>query len=376
MSKKIDYTATAQRFYARFPVLTYVLIQINFWIVANILLGVILHLQTLSISESFKLPGISKLGAVIIIAIVSGIVYGIILGLTGYFFDNRILRRLSFGKIILFKTIISLCVLVILVGLIRFVFLDLLISLSLYEKNFILTPASWKYFFYILLIYSFFMTLVINFINQVNKKYGPGIVIPLLLGKYRNPHEEERIFLFMDLQSSTSIAERVGHIKYSSFIRDSFMDINQVLLPFQAEVYQYVGDEIVLTWRAEVGLKNFSCVKFFFACKKQFTDRTEYYEKNYGFLPYFKAGLHMGKVTAVEIGDIKRDIAYHGDTLNTAARIQSVCNEYNKDFLISEYLLDKINLNHNFKTERLGMILLKGKASKVGIASVDSIGRD
>ena len=84
----------------------------------------------------------------------------------------------------------------------------------------------------------------------------------------------------------------------------------------------------------------------------------------------------MGKVTAVEIGDIKRDIAYHGDTLNTAARIQSVCNEYNKDFLISEYLLDKINLNHNFKTERLGMILLKGKASKVGIASVDSIGRD
>ncbi len=44
----------------------------------------------------------------------------------------------------------------------------------------------------------------------------------------------------------------------------------------------------------------------------------------------------MGKVTAVEIGDIKRDIAYHVDTLNTAARIQSVCNEYNKDFLVSE----------------------------------------
>jgi adenylate cyclase len=376
MSKKIDYTASAQRFYARFPVLTYVLIQINFWVFANILLGIIVHLQTLSISETFKLPGISKLSAVIIIAIVSGIVYGTILGLTGYFFDNRILRRLSFGKIILFKTIISLCVVVVLVALTRFVFLDWLISASLYGKNLRLTPTSWKYFFYILLTYYFFMTLVINFINQVNKKYGPGILIPLLLGKYRNPHEEERIFLFMDLQSSTSIAERVGHLKYSSFIRDSFMDINQVLLPFQAEVYQYVGDEIVLTWRAEVGLKNFSCVKFFFACKKQFTDRTEYYEKNYGFLPYFKAGLHIGKVTAVEIGEIKRDIAYHGDTLNTAARIQSVCNEYNQEFLVSTYLLQRIGPNHNFKTQELGMIQLRGKTIKVGIASVERAGED
>lgn len=46
----------------------------------------------------------------------------------------------------------------------------------------------------------------------------------------------------------------------------------------------------------------------------------------------FKAGLHGDKVTAVEAGDIKRDIAYYSDTLNTAARIEIVCNKYNKDF--------------------------------------------
>ena len=179
--------------------------------------------------------------------------------------------------------------------------------------------------------------------------------------------------MFMDLKSSTALAEKLGHLKYSSFIRDSFMDINQVLSRFNAEVYQYIGDEIVLTWRVDDGFKDFSCIRFFFACEKQFLNRSIHYTKNYGALPDFKAGLHMGKVTAVEVGEVKRDIAYHGDTLNTASRIQSVCNDYNKNLLASESLLMQIGLHPNLKTESLGMVQLKGKAKKIAIISVELI---
>ena len=91
---------------------------------------------------------------------------------------------------------------------------------------------------------------------------------------------------------------------------------------------------------------------------------------NYGILPEFKAGVHMGKVTAVEIGEIKKDIAYHGDTMNTSARIQSVCNEYNSNLLASEYLVKQLESTHKMKTESLGMILLKGKTEKIGIVNV------
>jgi len=94
----------------------------------------------------------------------------------------------------------------------------------------------------------FFSTILISFINQVNKKYDPGILLPLLLGKYCEAKEEDRIFMFMDLKSSTATAERLGHLKYSAFIRDYFSDINDVLYRFRAQVYQYVGDEIVVTW--------------------------------------------------------------------------------------------------------------------------------
>ncbi len=71
----------------------------------------------------------------------------------------------------------------------------------------------------------------------------------------------------------------------------------------------------------------------------------------------------MGKVTAVEIGEIKRDIAYHGDTLNTAARIQSMCNDYQKKFLVSDYFLERSGLDNHFKIEALGMTILKGKTT-------------
>jgi adenylate cyclase len=373
MSKKPDYTAAALDFTARFPILTYVSIQINFWVIANILLAVIMYLQARAITETLNLPQMSRLGPAIIIAVLLGILYGIILGLADYFFDKNIFKRQSLGKIILLKTAISFIVLAALTAFIRFVLLDFIFASSSIQENFRLNSKTWAYFFNILLIYYFFMTLVINFINQVRKKYGPGVLVPILMGKYRTPQETERIFMFMDLKASTSLAEILGHLKYSSFIRDSFMDINQVLLPHRAEVYQYVGDEIVVSWNVEEGLKNLSCIKFFFACIEQFASRTQYYTDKYGFLPYFKAGLHMGAVTAVEIGEIKRDIAYHGDTLNTAARIQSVCNEHNKTFLISEYLLEKIGATHYLRTEDLGMIQLRGKTKKIGISSIERL---
>jgi adenylate cyclase len=371
MAKKFEYTTLAHRYTAKFPVFTYVGIQINFWIVANILLVIITNLQSRINGEAFGIPVAARFGPSLLIAVILGILYGVTLGLIGYYLDRKVFRKLSLGKVILFKSLGSMALLVLLLLLLRFVLFDLFISSSLYLPGVTFNEKSWDYLFYLLLIYYFFMTLVISFINQVNKKYGPGVLIPLLLGRYRNPREEERIFMFMDLKSSTATAEKLGHLKYSSFIRDCFIDINEVLLPFRAQVYQYVGDEIVVTWSEDEGIKNQFCIKFYFACKKQFLDKSEYYLKNYGLLPDFKAGVHAGKVTAVEIGEVKRDIAYHGDTLNTAARIQSVCNEYNKSFLVSEYLFEKIGSGQSISAQALGMILLKGKTSKVGIVSVD-----
>jgi len=370
MQTKSDYTTLAHRYTAQFPLLTYVGTQINFWIVANILLAVILNLHSLIIGQAFGLQAI-QFGPILLIAGLLGVIYGVSLGLAGYYLDRKLFRKLPLGKVILLKALGSLALLILILWFLRFVLFDRFISPSLYLSGVEWTKDSWKYLFYLLLVYYSFMTLLISFINQVNKKYGPGILVPLLLGRYRDPREQERIFMFMDLKSSVTTAEVLGHLKYSSFIRDCFSDINDVLYSFRAQIYQYVGDEIVITWPESEGLEQHFCIEFYFACKKQFRARSDYYMTTYGLLPEFKAGAHTGTVTAVEIGEVKRDIAYHGDTLNTASRIQGVCNEYGKDLIVSRELIDKVGPHANMRTADLGGILLKGKSTKVDLMSID-----
>ena len=74
------------------------------------------------------------------------------------------------------------------------------------------------------------------FILQVNDKFGQGVLISFLLGKYHRPKEDDRIFMFMDLKSSTTYAEKLGHIKYSQFIQDCFFDITDVITKYDAKI--------------------------------------------------------------------------------------------------------------------------------------------
>ncbi|MBC7950180.1 MAG: adenylate/guanylate cyclase domain-containing protein [Chitinophagaceae bacterium] len=370
MGKKFDYTRFARRFATRFPFLTFILSQVSFWLIAYVLLAILAHLLLLTAGPSLRAS--ISLKANIVLAIFVGFFNGIAAGLVGLFFEKRFFYNKSLGIIIFGKAIINLVIFIILLSVVRSVLYPFLMEQMSLKEDPATAQQSWDAFFYFLLIFNIAAGLLINFINQVNRKYGPGVLLPLLLGKYRKPREEQRIFLFMDLHSSTSLAEALGHLKYSAFIRDSFMDINSVIPDCNAQVYQYVGDEVVVTWTLEEGLKDLACVRFYFACEARFASRSKHYLSKYGQVPKFKAGLHMGIVTAVEVGDIKRDIAYHGDTLNTAARIQGVCNEYNKRFLTSRYVLDHSGLQNFYETESIGTIRLKGKTQPVEIVSIES----
>ena len=359
IEKKFDYTTKARAFALRFPKLNHITIQVTFWIFAFLLLSTIIHLNSLSLIKSYSLQIPLSFGSSVILSAIIGLIYGVILGYVDILIERGFLKRKTLGFIILIRSLIYLLVIIGVTSFIKYVLWEQVI-IPHYFKDLvpIVNSLTWKYTFYLIMIYTIVMSAAISFINQMNKKFGPGVLIPMLFGKYRNPREEERIFMFMDLKSSTTHAEKLGHIKYSALIRDSFMDINQVLAKHYAEIYQYVGDEIVISWPITNDIKGLSCVEFFFACLDQFNQRYNYYMNNYGFVPQFKAGLHLGIVTAVEVGEIKRDIAYHGDTINTAARIQSVCNQYNKIFLVSVDIKEFTDLDKEYSVELLGDINL------------------
>ena len=134
------------------------------------------------------------------------------------------------------------------------------------------------------------------FILQISDKLGQGVLINFLLGKYQHPKEEIRIFMFLDLKSSTAYVEEYGHLKYSQLIQDCFFDLTDIVIKRNASIYQYIGDEVVLTWDLKKGIKDNNCLNTFFDFNKVLNTKRNYYKENYGSLPEFKAGLYLRQI--------------------------------------------------------------------------------
>lgn len=197
---------------------------------------------------------------------------------------------------------------------------------------------------------------------EVNEKYSPGVFFDILIGRYLTPKNEKRTVMFVDLVDSTAIAEHLGHKKYFRFIRDFIYFISVALLENDGQIYQYVGDEVVVSWIVNKPNANRKCLQALLDCKRILQRNKNYFKKQYGVIPEFRAGIHTGEITIGEIGVIKKDLAMSGDTMNTAARLRSATSELNQKVIISKDFAAQTNLK-NWHAVNLGLIDLKGKES-------------
>jgi len=206
--------------------------------------------------------------------------------------------------------------------------------------------------------------LIIEFVE----KYSPGIFFAIFFGKYIIPKNEYLILMFLDLKNSTPIAEKMDNTRYFRFIREFIYHISTALLEYGGRIYQYVGDEIVVSWPAKQ--KNYeNCIRSLIAARKNIEKNGNRFRREYGFLPEFKVGIHYGEVTIGEIGVIKKDLAMSGDAMNTTARIRDACSQLNQKFIVSKEFIEKSNLT-DWQTEALGEFELKGKNSSIELYSL------
>ncbi len=206
---------------------------------------------------------------------------------------------------------------------------------------------------------------------MINDKYGPGNLRSFLMGRYFRPVREKRIFMFLDLRSSTYIAQVLGEQQYFNFIKDVIQDATPVILKHKGRIYQYVGDEITVSWRMHQGKDKINCIRCPVEVRRLFNHRSSYYTARYGVVPDFKAGLHYGSVMVGELGVVKRDISFSGEVVGTAARIQSKCNHYEVNLLISEDLKNILTWEEsNLEPELKGELLMKGKDANLPLYTI------
>jgi len=225
-------------------------------------------------------------------------------------------------------------------------------------------------FFLTGILFGLGLSLIFNFFYILNTLIGRNILGKLFIGMYRKPVETDRTFMFLDIKSSTTIAEQIGHQKFMSLVNDFFYDIAEPVLLTKGEIYKYVGDEAIITWKMKNAVKDTNCIRCFYLIEKAIAKKSEYYLKKYGMVPEFKAGLHGGTAITGELGYTKREIAYMGDVMNTTARIEEACKTYNEKLLVSGDIISKINSQREFKFSEVGKTVLRGKENKVSLFKV------
>jgi adenylate cyclase len=206
--------------------------------------------------------------------------------------------------------------------------------------------------------------------SEVSENLGQNVLYNFFTGKYHKPIVEQRLFMFTDMYASTTIAEQLGSVAYFEFLRCYYNDLSDAIIRHYGEVYQYIGDEIVMSWNLNKPEAYNNSVNCFFAMKHNLIQKRDWYLKRFGVFPEFKGAIHCGEVTIGEIGALKKEIFFTGDVLNTTARIQALCTKYKTDLLLSEDVVSHWKVVSDYECKRMDTVILKGKKKALTLYTI------
>ncbi|GEP58723.1 adenylate/guanylate cyclase domain-containing protein [Reyranella soli] len=218
--------------------------------------------------------------------------------------------------------------------------------------------------------FSIVMSVLANAIFTIGSLLGFRMVVRLLTGRYVRPRRELRAFLLIDMKNSTGVAERLGAVRFHELLNDFFRDIAEAALECGAEIHKYVGDEAILTWPADQPTLEDDVLACPFVLRDYIAANSTRYLRRFGVVPEFRAGMHCGEIVAGQIGDVRAELAYVGDTLNVAARLLEATKKVGRDVLVSGDLLTRTTLPPGVVAEPLPTLSVRGREAALGIAAL------
>ena len=207
-------------------------------------------------------------------------------------------------------------------------------------------------------------------IHEVTKKFVPHEFIRSLgketLTDVKLGDQVEKIVtvLFTDIRDFTTLSEKMTPEENFHFVSSFNARLGPVIRSNNGFINQYLGDSIMAIFpenpedalRAAVGMQ-----KAVHELNKE--------RKELG-LPSIRAGIgmHTGSLIMGITGDeFRMDAATISDTVNTAARIESLTKYYKSPLLLSDHTLQYLNGQNGFHFRHLGSVRLKGKNNLLSI---------
>jgi adenylate cyclase len=216
-------------------------------------------------------------------------------------------------------------------------------------------------------LFSLATAFVFVFMLDVNTLLGQNVLINFVFGRYYAPRVESRVFLLIDMEGSTGLAERLGPLGFHRLVNRFVDDLTQPIVAARGEIHRYVGDELIATWKLEEGITDGRCIAACFGAIDRLAARASDYRREFGAPVTVRAGLHCGPVVTGEMGSVKREIVFLGDTVNTAARIQELCRQTGDRVIASAELIDRLELPPKIAKRSLGDLRLRGKGADLAL---------
>ena len=230
--------------------------------------------------------------------------------------------------------------------------------------------------FRLILAWTLFFSLVLSFSFNISKKVAGGVLARVITGAYSKPREEHRVFMFVDLDNATMHAERMGGETYYRFLNDFFADITPAIMLSGGAIYRYVGDQVAISWLLTNTFDRIRCIRTYFMIKDLLEDRVEYYLNTYNVFPTCKASIHEGVVTTGEIGDIKAQIVFHGDSIYVTEQLERECRRLGRPLLVSGSVLNRIELPGVFNKIYCDSLIVEGAGDKIDLYAVEMLEAD
>ncbi len=158
----------------------------------------------------------------------------------------------------------------------------------------------------------------------------------------------------------------LGETAFLDFLNRFVADLTGPIVAQLGTIHKYVGDEIIVTWLLAAGLRDGHCVRACFDALAQLDALAESYIRDFGHRANFRAALHCGPVVVGELGMVKMEIAFLGDTMNTAARMQQACRDTGQRVLASAALVNRLaTLPPGIAKRSIGRLHLRGKENEI-----------
>jgi len=195
---------------------------------------------------------------------------------------------------------------------------------------------------------------------------GAETLFHLMAGTYHRPVLRHMVLLFVDMNGSTAVAERLGPLETRSLIGKFLFDISKPIIDHDGEIYVYKGDGLIALWTWSKAIRANAVLRAVDAMFAAVARETVEYQRRFGVVPGFRVGIHGGSVVVSEQGDTKRSIGIYGDTINVAARMEDAAKAHGVACVISDVVAQALDR----RTDRLlpiGTEAIEGISVPMGI---------